>query len=257
VSILSLLPFAGEGGSAQPRRMRDFFVNEPSPAPASLRLPGHPLPKLGEGKSNQNSGAPNFITTTSSCLMPLQGSTMTLFNQSNRFGFVNKLLHWAIFILVLTEFTLIYWRGTLPKSSDLKSDLMLYHKSFGFIILCLTLCMLIARHIGKRPNWPNNMPMIQQRAAKLTHILLYVVLFAMPLSGITMSTLSGYPVSVFNWFTLPKFLAVNKDLAGTVHTFHVYCSYFVIALASVHTFAALYHHFVKKDQVLKRMLFSR
>lgn len=180
---------------------------------------------------------------------------MNLFNQSNRYGFVNKLLHWAIFVLVVTEFSIIYWRESLPKGTELKNSLMFYHKSFGVIILCLTILMLLARHIGKRPSWGENMSVIEKMAAKFTHISLYIVLLAMPLSGITMSTLSGYPVPVFNWFSLPKLLAVNKELAGTFHSFHVYCSYFVIALASLHIFAAFYHHFVKKDQVLKRMLF--
>ena len=75
----------------------------------------------------------------------------------------------------------------------------------------------------------------------------------MPISGIAMSQLSGRTVKVFDWFAVPNFISINKPLAKQIYGLHVWSSYIIIGLVVVHILAAFYHHFIQKDDVLKRM----
>lgn len=180
---------------------------------------------------------------------------MTLFNTKQHFGLVTKTLHWSIFLLMTAQFSLIYRRTYLPTDSAEKLQYMLWHKSIGVIVLYLALLMLMARHIGHRPLFPKTMPPIHQKAAKLGHAALYTVMLIMPIAGYLMSTFNGYNVSVFGWYDLPKLVAVNKPLASLFFNVHQWTSYAVLALVGGHIMAAFYHHFVLKDNVLKRMRF--
>ncbi|MCS5708258.1 cytochrome b [Candidatus Berkiella cookevillensis] len=177
---------------------------------------------------------------------------MQLMNNEKRFGSLSKLLHWTIFVLYVIQYFLVYRREYFPKDSPEKLQYILLHKSFGVCVLALGLFMLMWRHVGTRPSLPP-MPKIQVILAKIMHILLYLSMLVMPISGICMSMLSGRPVSVFGWFELPMLLAKNEALGGIFYKTHVFSSYAVIGLVAGHTLAALYHHFVNKDDVLKKM----
>ena len=178
-------------------------------------------------------------------------------NNEKKYGVVTKLLHWSIFVLFILQFFLVYRREYFPKDSPEKMQYMLLHKSFGATILALAIFMIIWRHLGKRPSHPSHMPKTQSILAKVVHALLYLCMLIMPLSGISMSQLSGYKVSIFNWFDLPMLVSVNKDLAGVFHEIHEYTSFAIIALVSGHALAALYHHFVNKDNVLEKITFGQ
>lgn len=177
---------------------------------------------------------------------------MQLKNNEERFGLLTKLLHWAIFLLFVTQYFLVYRREYFPKDSPEKLQYILLHKSLGVIVLGLAVVMLIWAHFGKRPKLP---PMSKMFAllARLTHILLYLSMLIMPLTGIMMSQYSGRKVMVFDWFELPRLLAENKSLAGLCHEIHEYSSYVILGVVSVHILGALVHHFFYKDKVLKRM----
>lgn len=182
----------------------------------------------------------------------MRKTQMQLVNSEKRFGTVAKLLHWTIFILYVVQYFLVYRREYFPKDSAEKLQYILLHKSLGVCVLALGLFMLIWRHIGTRPSLPT-MPKVQVILAKVMHILLYLSMLVMPISGICMSMLSGRAVSVFDWFELPMLLAENKNLAGVFHEIHEISSFAIIALVAGHAIAALYHHFISKDDVLKKM----
>lgn len=178
---------------------------------------------------------------------------MTLQNSTERFGALTKLLHWTIFILFLGQYFLVYRREYFPKDSPEKLQYILLHKSIGVVLLLLAFFMLAWRHVGQRP-LPLNGNSLERYLAKITHILLYLCMLIMPLSGILMSLYAGYSVSVFGLFNLPFALTKNEALGNVMYTTHVWTSYAVIGLVSLHVLAALFHHFVRKDKVLTRML---
>lgn len=178
---------------------------------------------------------------------------MFLKNTKEQFCGLTKMLHWSLFLLFLLQYFLVYRREYFPQNAPEKLQYILLHKSSGLLILALGMLMLFWRHIGTRPAMPSNMKSWEIRLAKLTHGLLYIAMLLMPISGITMSSFGGYPVAFFQLFTLPS-VAKNKLYASLAHAIHVWASYIIIVIVSLHVLAALYHHFIKKDRVLTRML---
>lgn len=178
---------------------------------------------------------------------------MAFKNTAEKFGSLTKLLHWAIAILFVVQYFLVYRREYLPEDSPTSLEYILLHKSLGVVVLPLALLMILWRYVGTRPIMPMNMSNLEVLFAKLTHFLLYLSMLVMPVTGYVMSCLSGYGVSLFGW-KLPNPFVQNKALAGSFHEIHVLCSYVIIGLVAVHIVAALYHHFVRKDNILKRMV---
>ncbi len=91
-------------------------------------------------------------------------------------------------------------------------------------------------------------------AAKAGHLALYLLLFAIGISGYLISTADGKPISVFGWFDVPAPLAdagAQADFAGALH---FWLAWSVVVLSVMHGFMALKHHFIDKDDTLKRML---
>ncbi len=108
-----------------------------------------------------------------------------------------------------------------------------------------------ACRIVESPPLPNALKPWERVAAHVTHYGLYILLFAMLLTGWAMSSARKYPVSWFNLVQLPDFVAPNRPLYDTLHTVHMYLSWALIAIAVLHIGAALKHHFVLKDDVLQ------
>jgi len=174
-------------------------------------------------------------------------------NTPEKFGSLTKFLHWNIAILFVIQYFLVYRREYFPNDTNEKLQYLLLHKSLGICVLVLAFTMLLWRKVGTRPLMPGSMTHIELLAAKWTHILLYIAMFIMPLSGILMSIFAGYPVSFFGLFELPM-ITKSEAIGMVFYKTHVVSSYFIIAIVVVHTAAALYHHYIKKDNVLQRML---
>ncbi len=179
---------------------------------------------------------------------------MSFQNTPEKFGSLTKFLHWIIFILFVAQYYLVYRREYFPKDTNEKLQYLLLHKSLGICVLIIAFIMLMWRKVGTRPLMPSSMTPIEQKAANTMHILLYVAMFIMPISGILMSTFGGYPIGFFGLFKLPMLFAKNETFGGIFYQTHVWSSYAIIALVSGHALAAFYHHFVKKDNVLRRMV---
>jgi cytochrome b561 len=179
---------------------------------------------------------------------------MSLVNTSKRFGMITKWLHWSIFGLFVSQFFLIYRKDYFPDHAPEKLQYMLLHKSLGVIVLLLAIFMIFWRHLGQRPQFVANMTRFEKQLAGTVHILLYTLMLAMPLTGIAMSMFSGYAVSVFGQFDLPMLVEKNKEIAGLFHEIHEWLSYAVIGIVGIHILGALIHHFIRKDETLKRML---
>ena len=175
-------------------------------------------------------------------------------NTSDRFGSLTKLLHWSIFLLFIVQYFLVYRRGYFPKDAPEKLQYILLHESIGACLLVLALLMITWHYVGTRPPMPNNMTTGHVMAARFIHFLLYFTMLFQPISGVVMSQMAGYHVGVFGLFELPTLFAKNEAVGKIVFTAHVWDSYVIIGLVSAHIIAALYHHFVVKDNILKRMM---
>jgi cytochrome b561 len=178
---------------------------------------------------------------------------MILRNTTRRWGAIAQLLHWLIVLFIVAQFTLATLFDELPAGAK-KLTLLSRHKSIGITILVLALLRLAWRWNNPTPTLPDTLKPYERALARLTHRLLYVLLFAVPLSGWLMSSARGFPVSWFGFFQLPDLVPKNKALYGALLTTHEILAWTLGIVATVHLLAALKHHFVLKDDVLRRML---
>jgi cytochrome b561 len=177
---------------------------------------------------------------------------MHLKNTLKRYGAVAQLFHWAIVALIITQFVLaLRAKGLSPVA---KIGVLATHKSVGITILGLALLRLAWRWFNPVPPLPPGTPRWQDRAAHLSHFLLYALLFITPLFGWLMSSARAFSVSWFGLVTLPDFIKPNKAAFDTLHEVHEFLAYTLAAVAIVHAAAALKHHFLDRNDVLRRML---
>jgi cytochrome b561 len=177
---------------------------------------------------------------------------MGIRNTNTRWGIIAQLLHWAIVALIITQFVLgykAYFSTGLAKLSP-----VVWHKSWGITILALATIRLVWRLFNPTPLLPPTLKPWERSAAHVTHYGLYILLFAMPLTGWIASSARSFPVSWFGWFQLPDLVGANRPMYDVLMTAHFWMSWAVVAIAGLHVAAALKHHFILKDDVLRRML---
>jgi len=177
---------------------------------------------------------------------------MPIRNTLARWGSVAQLLHWVIVVLIIVQFVLGYETHWATGLAKLKT--VVPHKSWGITILGLAVIRLIWRLANPAPLLPDTLKPWERIAAHVTHYGLYFLLFAMPLTGWIASSARSFPVSWFGLTQLPDLVAPNRPLYDTLMAFHYWMSWLLVAIAVLHVGAALKHHFVLKDTVLRRML---
>lgn len=174
-------------------------------------------------------------------------------NTLQSYGITAKSFHWLMALLVIGMLCVGFYMDGMEMGPD-KIQLFGLHKSTGALILGLATLRLLWRWMNPVPALPAGIPFWQRAGAHLSHYGLYALLFAMPLIGWAMSSAAGFPVSVYGWFTLPNIVPVDPDMVKLCKRLHYYGAVAFIALISLHVLAALFHHFIRKDDVLRRML---
>jgi cytochrome b561 len=163
------------------------------------------------------------------------------------------LLHWLVAILILGMFGLGIYMADLPLSPQ-KLKLYSYHKWAGITVLLLALARLAWRIGHVPPPLPASQPQWQQFAAHAGHGLLYVLIFAAPLSGWMMSSALGFPVVWFGVLPLPDLIDKNKEIGELLKLVHRYLNYTFLVVVTGHALAAIKHQWLDRDGTLSRML---
>lgn len=161
-------------------------------------------------------------------------------------------LHWVTAALIVANLLLGLSMVALPISPR-KLHWYLFHKSIGVTIFLATSLRLAWRAMRAHPA-PVPMPAWQQRAAVVSHTLLYVLLFVVPLSGWLYSSAAGVQVVYLGLLPLPDLVARNRALADALRTLHLSLNALLFGLVALHVAAAVKHHFVDRDAALARML---
>jgi cytochrome b561 len=165
----------------------------------------------------------------------------------------SKLFHWLVAVCVLTTAAVAI---TMVRIGDGSTPDALYnfHKSIGLLILVLMTLRLINRLVAGAPAPDPEIEPWQRTVSSAVHGSLYVLLLAMPIVGYIANSAYGAPTPFFGLFELPPIVGKNEALATQLFAIHRWTGFLVIALAMVHISAALYHHFIRGDNVLRRML---
>lgn len=170
-------------------------------------------------------------------------------SQPTTYSLGARIMHWAMALLLLS--LLFAGLAMVQSLAPWHLTLLNLHKSFGVIALIAVIVRLIIRLRGTTPALPASVPALQQRIARISHLLLYAAMFAMPLSGYLMQNAAGRPVAVFDVFTLPAILPVSLPLYSFFREMHALVAWALIALVLVHIGAALHHGLIKRDGVLQ------
>ena len=173
-------------------------------------------------------------------------------NTANTYGVVAKSFHWLLFLMLSFSIVAGNFLASLPKGTG-KLEIAGVHKSFGAFLLMLIMLRFVWRLINETPRLPDETTAGEAFVAKAMHWGLYVLMFAQPLSGILMSQAAGYPVSFFGLFEFPVFLDKDPELAKTFLSIHGTVWILLVIAVFGHAGAAMHHHFIKKDNVLKQM----
>ncbi|MEJ1969869.1 MAG: cytochrome b [Rhizomicrobium sp.] len=180
-----------------------------------------------------------------------------------RYGSVAMTLHWLIAALLIANIALGLYMGELPRGDPNKFAIVQIHKSIGLTVLVLSLARLAWRLVNPVPPLPRGMGPVLRFGAHLSHFLLYFLIVFIPLTGWIM--VSASPLGngtlyfgLFDWPNLPLFTGVPRAELRPYHelfeTGHVYLAWSAIVLVPIHVVAALYHHALRRDDVLKRIL---
>ncbi|PKU24247.1 cytochrome b [Telmatospirillum siberiense] len=180
---------------------------------------------------------------------------------SFRYDGVAVFLHWLTAVAIIALLAMGLIMTDLPKGSALQFSMFQMHKSVGISVLVLTLLRLAWRLAHRPPALPDDMPAWEKAAAHAGHLVLYLLLLGLPFSGWALVSASPFNIptvlfGVLAWPHLPilSTLADKKPVAEALEDLHSAAAWVLIALLVVHIGAALRHHFLLKDDVLRRML---
>jgi cytochrome b561 len=174
-------------------------------------------------------------------------------SSTSHWSAIAKLLHWIVAALIAVQLVL-GWMAASWRLSPTKLELFVWHKSTGMLVLLLVVLRLAWRLTHATPALPAGMPRWERRAAAASHFFLYAAMLALPLSGWVINSAAGVPFSIYWLVPLPAIAPVDREVASTAALVHFVLGILLIVLVATHVGAALRHHFIKRDDVLVRML---
>jgi cytochrome b561 len=165
-------------------------------------------------------------------------------------------LHWLLVVALFAQITFGWFLEGVARGTPERTIYVNFHKSTGIIIGLIILLRLAWRLTHPAPPLPLSMPAWERLAAKWSHVLLYVCMLVMPLSGYIASNFSKWGVNFFNAVKLPPWGVDSSRIYELFNTTHVVTSYIFVAIILLHAAAAL-RHLMMRDRVFGRMWLSR
>jgi cytochrome b561 len=175
-------------------------------------------------------------------------------NEPTRYGRTSRVLHWATAILFILMIPMGVFASMIPEHVWYRTEYNMVHKTIGFVILALFVIRLFWNRISKRPELDSSLKPIEKKLAHFAHVSLYVLLFAVPLTGYVMTSLHGYPSFIFA-IEIQPFLAESKAYIywGLFHKYVL--QYIIYLMLGAHVIGALKHHYIDQHKAaFKRMV---
>ena len=169
-----------------------------------------------------------------------------------RYTHTAMFLHWLMALLIISTFSLGLYMSDLVLSPR-KLQLFAYHKWIGMTLLSLWIIRVLWRITHQPPALSTTLPLWQIRAADLTHLTLYILLFIIPMTGWLMSSALGFRVVMFGIWPLPNLIGINHTLGGQLKIIHSLLNDGLLGLVGLHLLAVIQHQFILRDGLLWRM----
>ena len=175
---------------------------------------------------------------------------MSVLNNRSKYGLLSKLFHWLTAAGLIVQIPLGFYLVDLDFDQT-RVDIENYHILFGLIIFYAILIRLIFKVLTPIPDFKGSAFPGQKFIAKLNHILLYLTLLTVTISGILKKLFNGESLVVF----FKKInLTYNYELSEQFYSIHILANYALIGLITLHILAALFHKFFLRENILKRIL---
>jgi cytochrome b561 len=178
-----------------------------------------------------------------------------LFGSATGWGGVARLFHWVTAILVIVQITMGLAMAHLEFGLATRFTLFQWHKTTGFMVLLVTLCRLGWRWVDTQPAPPPGTGPLARLAARITHLLLYGLVFGAILAGWIMVSASPLrlPTLLFGLVPVPPIAAPGLQLYQNAVLAHRVFTWSLTGVIAVHGGAAVWHHLVRRDRALVRM----
>ncbi|MCY1180163.1 hypothetical protein D3C76_1082560 [compost metagenome] len=181
---------------------------------------------------------------------------MSLRNPNNRYGRLSIALHWLMLLLIAGVYIAVEMHSNYPKGSEPRALLMKFHFMLGLTVFTLVWLRIVARLLVPAPGIQPPLPGWQNVLAKAMHLALYALMIGMPLAGWMVLSAGDKPVPFWG-LELPHLIGKDPDLAKQIKEVHETVGVIGYWLIGLHAAAALFHHFVTRDNTLVRMLPGR
>jgi cytochrome b561 len=166
---------------------------------------------------------------------------------------VSQLLHWLTALAVFATLPIAWVMVSMARENPRLGTLLMIHKSLGVTIFALVAFRIFWRALNPPPHLPWGLDPWESILAKVSHVLLYLILLAMPISGYILSSANNHQINVFDLFKLPL-LPEDKPLAEAAEKVHLTLQWVLYALVALHIAATAWHICTKRDGILNRML---
>ncbi|HWB50109.1 MAG TPA: cytochrome b [Stellaceae bacterium] len=170
---------------------------------------------------------------------------------------VMRVIHWTTLLLVAAVFVAVWIADPRLVGRANAALIVQIHRSLGLTVWALTVFRLAWRWRARVPALPADLPRMQKWAARANEALIYLLLLVQPVVGLLYSNAYGVRVDLFLLVPLPPAVARNLPLGEQLGGLHDFLGYSLLALVGAHAAAALFHHFIRQDDVLNAMLPAR
>ena len=176
-----------------------------------------------------------------------------MMSAQQRYHSASILMHWLMFILLIAVYSCIELRELYSKGSEPREALKSWHFTLGLSVFALVWVRLVVRLITQTPVINPVLAKWQTALAKIGHFCLYLLMIIMPIGGWLILSAEGSPITFWG-LALPSLISEDLELATTIEELHETAGVFGYYLIGLHAVIALFHHYVRKDNTLSRML---
>jgi len=170
-------------------------------------------------------------------------------------GSFTRMLHWLMALMILGMFVL-GWTAVSYPMSPAKLELFIWHKSIGLTLLALGLIRIVWRKNNETPLPPPGISGTEHRLARIGHLTLYGRRSARPVSGYVVNSTANFPFRFFGGARVPNLLPADKTWQNAAEVIHLAGFWLFAMVVLIHLVAALRHHYLRKNDVLKKMLWG-
>jgi len=162
-------------------------------------------------------------------------------------------MHWGSLIAIVVSVGVMFARDAIEDTS-MRQFLLQAHRQLGLVVLAVVWIRIMVRLTMKLADHSHGMGAFMRLAAQAAHVLLYGLLIAIPVVGWALTSAHDIPLFFLGVIHLPQLVSADSELADTLSDYHVWLAWGLLAAVALHVAAALWHHFIRRDGVLRAML---